>query len=100
MVGHRCLITDIHACVGHGGVCDNLTAVFVAHTNISLTYWSPTTARVMMKNCCKKRDPHERDSPASSIASQLVSRSQTPFRRVLPGEMGSDEQALMSLCAA
>ena len=30
----------------------------------------------------------------------LVSRSQTPFRRGLPGEMGSGVRPLMSLCAA
>ena len=31
---------------------------------------------------------------------RVVSRSQTPFRLVLPGEMGSGERPLMSLCAA
>ena len=30
----------------------------------------------------------------------IVSRSQTPFRRGLPGEMGSGVRPLMSLCAA
>ena len=36
-----------------------------------------------------------------AIARQaLVSRSQTPFRRGLPGEMGSGVRPLMSLCAA
>ena len=42
----------------------------------------------------KERAEHSSSKP------KLVSRSQTPFRRGLPGEMGSGVRPLMSLCAA